>query len=280
MVQNGDGMASERDWAPPGVDTSKANIARVYDYWLGGTNNFLADQDAARALIAVEPNSRAMARANRGFLGRAVRFLAASGIRQFIDVGSGIPTARNVHEVAEEAAPGSRVVYADIDEVVVAHSRALLENNPDVSVIQADLRNPRDILDDPETRRLIDFEKPVGILLAAVLHFIPDQDDPWAIVARLRDAIVPGSYLVLSHASAEMMSEDFAKVAKKVYEGKVAASSNIRRRDSIARLFDGFDLLEPGLVWLPQWRPDNLDDVPRHPEKLWMLAGVGVIPAG
>ncbi len=272
-------MASERDWVPPGVDTSKANIARVYDYWLGGSNNFLADQDAARALIAVEPNSRAMARANRGFLGRAVRFLAANGIRQFIDVGSGIPTARNVHEVAREAAPGSRVVYADVDEVVVAHSRALLENNPDVSVIQADLRNPRDILGAPETKRLIDFDKPVGVLLAAVLHFIPDRDDPWGIVAGLRDAIVPGSYLVLSHASTEMMSEEFAKVAKKVYEGKVAASSNIRRRDAIARLFDGFDLVEPGLVWLPQWRPDDPDDVPRHPEKLWMLAGVGVNPA-
>jgi hypothetical protein len=273
-------MAAERDWVPPGVDTSKANIARVYDYWLGGTNNFLADQDAARALIAVEPNARAMARANRGFLGRAVRLLAADGIRQFIDVGSGIPTARNVHEVAQEAAPGSRVVYADIDEVVVAHSRALLENNPDVSVVQADLRNPKAILEAPETRELIDFDKPVGLLLVAVLHFIPGGDDPWGIVSSLRDAFAPGSYLVLSHASTETMSEDFAKVAKKVYEGKVAASSNIRPRAEIERFFDGYDLVEPGLVWLPEWRPDHPYDVPEDPSKLWMLAGVGLRSAG
>ncbi len=268
-------MAAEQDWVPPGVDTSKANIARVYDYWLGGTNNFLADQDAARALIAVEPNARAMARANRGFLGRAVRFLAASGIRQFIDVGSGIPTERNVHEVAQEAAPGSRVVYADVDEVVVAHSRVLLENNADVTVIQADLRHPEAILEAPETKQLIDFDKPVGLLLVAVLHFIPDHENPWGIVASLRDALAPGSYLVLSHASTETMSDEFARVAKKVYEGRVAASSNIRPRAGIERFFDGYDLLDPGLVLLPEWRPDPSEEMPGDPAKLWMLAGVG-----
>ena len=268
-------MAAEQGWVPPGVDTSKANIARVYDYWLGGSNNFLADQDAARALIAVEPNARAMARANRDFLGRAVRFLAASGIRQFLDIGSGIPTERNVHEVAQQAAPGSRVVYADVDDVVVAHSRLLLDGNPDVAVIRADVRDPGAILGAPDTRALIDFSQPVGLLLAAVLHFIPDHDDPRGIIARYHEALAPGSYLVISHATTEGMSEEFAAAAKKVYEGRVAASSNIRARAAIQRLFDGFDLVDPGLVRLTDWRPDPGDNALGDAIKLWTLAGVG-----
>jgi hypothetical protein len=270
-------MAAEQGSAPPGVDTSKANIARVYDYWLGGSNNYLADQDAARALIAVEPNSRAMARANRDFLGRAVRLLAAAGIRQFLDIGSGIPTERNVHEVAQQAAPGSRVVYADVDDVVVAHSRLLLDGNRDVAAIRADVRDPAAILDAPETRSLIDFSQPVGLLLVAVLHFIPDEEDPWGIVARYREALAPGSYLVISHATTEAMSEEFAAAAKKVYEGRVAASSAIRPRDGIARLFDGFELLEPGLVQVPRWRPDVAGDVPADLSNFWWLAGVGAL---
>jgi hypothetical protein len=270
-------MAAEQGPVPPGVDTSKANIARVYDYWLGGSNNFLADQDAARALIAVEPNARVMARANRDFLGRAVRFLAAAGIRQFLDIGSGIPTERNVHEVAQEAAPGSRVVYADVDDVVVAHSRLLLEGNPNVAVVQADVRDPAAILGAPETRALIDFREPVGLLLVAVLHFIPDDQDPWGLVARYREALAPGSYLVISHASTEAMSEDFAAAAKKMYEGRVAASSNIRPRDGIERMFSGWDLLEPGLVQVPRWRPDAPGDVPGDLPSFWWLAGVGAL---
>ena len=270
-------MAAEQGSVPPGVDTSKANIARVYDYWLGGSNNFLADQDAARALIAVEPNSRAMAQANRDFLGRAVRFLAGSGIRQFLDIGSGIPTERNVHEVAQEAAPGSRVVYADVDDVVVAHSRLLLEGNPDVAVIQADVRDPEAILNAPETRALIDFSQPVGLLLVAVLHFIPDEDNPWELVARFREAIAPGSYLVVSHATTENMSATLAAAAKKVYEGRVAASSAIRSRAGIERFFGGFDLLEPGLVQVPRWRPEAAGDGPADLANFWWLAGVGAL---
>ena len=164
---------------PPGIDTGKANTARVYDYWLGGSNNFLADQDAARAMLAVDPTLRAAVRANRAFLGRAVRYLAGqAGIRQFLDIGSGIPTERNVHEVAQEIAPDSRVVYVDSDEVAVAHSRLLLQDNPAATVIQADLREPEKILADPATQLLLDFSRPVTLLLVAVLHFIPDEDDP------------------------------------------------------------------------------------------------------
>ena len=268
-------MTVEPGWVPPGIDTGKANIARVYDYWLGGSNNFRADQDAARAMIAIEPNIRAIARANRDFLGRAVRFLTTeAGIRQFIDIGSGIPTGRNVHEVAQETAPGSRVVYADVDEVAVAHSRLLLEDNADTAIIQADLRDPDAILTAPETQLLIDFSQPAGLLLVSVLHFLDDHDDPWRVVAHLRDALAPGSYLVLSHATGEA-KPDVAAAANTVYLNKVAARGDYRSRADILRFFDGFTLLDPGLVYLTQWRPDETDETAADPSDFWLLAGVG-----
>jgi len=268
-------MTVEPGWVPPGIDTGKANIARVYDYWLGGSNNFRADQDTARAMIAIEPNIRAIARANRDFLGRAVHFLAAeAGIRQFIDIGSGIPTGRNVHEVAQESAPGSRVVYADVDEVAVAHSSLLLEDNADTAVIQADLRDPDAILTATETHSLIDLGQPAGLLLVSVLHFLDDQDDPWRIVASLRDALAPGSYLVLSHGTGEA-KPDVAAAANTVYLSKVAARGHYRSRADILRFFDGFTLVDPGLVYLPQWRPDKPDDVVGDASNFWLLAGVG-----
>jgi len=269
-------MSVEPGWVPPGIDTGKANIARVYDYWLGGSNNFRADQDAARAMIAIEPNIRAIARANRAFLGRAVRFLATeAGIRQFVDIGSGIPTGRNVHEVAKEAAPGSRVVYADVDEVAVAHSRLLLEDEKkDTAVVQADLREPDGILTAPETQLLIDFSRPVGLLLVSVLHFLDDSDDPWRVVGRLREALAPGSYLVLSHATGEA-KPDVAAAANTVYMNKVAARGDYRSRAQILRFFDGFTLVDPGLVYLTQWRPDEPGDTTADAGNYWLLAGVG-----
>jgi hypothetical protein len=267
-------MTAESGWVPPGIDTGKANIARVYDWWLGGNHNFLADQDAARALIAVEPNIRAMARANRAFLGRAVRFLAVeAGIRQFIDIGSGIPTEQNVHETAQQAAPGSRVVYVDNDEVAVAHSRLLLEDIPDTAIIKADLREPDKFLAEPETKLLIDFTQPVGLLLVAVLHTLPDSDDPARIVATLRGALAPGSYLVVCHACGDAKPE-VASAFETVYKSKVKAQGQVRTREEIATFFDGFTLVEPGLVWLPEWRPDSPDDVPEDPSKFWGLVGV------
>jgi hypothetical protein len=269
-------MTAAPGWVPPGTDTSKANTARVYDWWLGGTHNFRADQDAARALIAVEPNMRAMARANRAFLGRAVRYLATEGgIRQFLDIGSGIPTQRNVHQVAEEAAPGSRVVYADNDDVVVGHSKLMLDGNPSATVIQADLRDPATILDSPETSRLIDFSLPVGVLLVSVLHLIPDSDHPQEALAALRAALAPGSYLVIGHACPDSRP-DVAAAVQAVYNNRVAASGALRSRAQIARFFDGFTLVEPGLVWLPEWRPDSPDDVPDDPASFWGLVGVAV----
>jgi hypothetical protein len=265
-------------WVPPDVEIGKANSARVYDWWLGGDHNFRVDQDAARALIAIEPNARLIARANRAFLGRAVRFLAAeAGIRQFLDIGSGIPTENNVHQVAQAAAPDARVVYADADDVAVAHSRLILDGNPDAAVIQADLREPASILADPETQLLLDFTQPVAVLLVAVLHFIPDADSPYQIVATLRDALAPGSYLVISHGCSDARP-DVTSVLETVYKSKVAAQVRTRTREEIARFFGGFTLIDPGLAWVPQWRPDRPEDIPEQPEKYWFLAGAGRLP--
>jgi hypothetical protein len=254
-------MTGDPGWTPPEVDTQRANVARVYDYWLGGTHNFMADQDVARAIAAISPTAPAIGRANRAFLGRAVRLLAAAGIRQFLDIGSGIPTQGNVHEVAQQASPGARVVYADIDPVAVAHSKAILAGNADASVIQADLRDPAAILRHAETRRLIDFSRPAGLLLVAILHFIADDQDPWRIVATLRDALAPGSYLVLCHGTDEG-SPQVARAVQQVYNRSVDAALRVRPRAEILRFFEGFELVEPGLVFIPQWRPDSPADVP------------------
>ncbi|MGH3167264.1 MAG: SAM-dependent methyltransferase [Trebonia sp.] len=268
-------MTAESGWVPPGTDTSKANIARVYDWWLGGTHNFRADQDAARVLITVEPKIRAMAHSNRDFLGRAVRFLTREvGIRQFLDIGSGIPSGRNVHQVAQETAPGSRVVYVDSDDVAVGHSELMLDGNPDATVIRADLRDPASVLGNAETRRLIDFTQPVGLLLVAVLHLVPDSDHPEDLVTALRAAIAPGSYLVITHACRDTRPEVTAAF-QSVYNSKIAGQAAIRTHEQITRFFDGFTLVEPGLVWVSEWRPDSPGDVPEDPAKLWMKAGVG-----
>ena len=268
-------MAEEPGWVPPGVDTKRANVARVYDYLLGGSHHFLADQDLGRSLAAVDPNVRAIARANRDFLGRAVRFLSGAGIRQFLDIGSGIPTQGNVHEAAQAADPQARVVYADIDPVAVAHSQAILAENPNAAVIEADLAEPAAILADDTVRRLIDFSRPAGLLLVSVLPFLADADDPWHTVAVLRDALAPGSYLAVCHATSEGRPA-VTRAMDKVYRGSVQAGGTIRSRADILRFFDGFELVEPGLVNVPLWRPASPADVPADPERFWVLAGVGV----
>jgi hypothetical protein len=250
----------------------------VYDYLLGGSHNFLADQDAGRALAAIEPNAREAARANRAFLGRAVRFLSQAGIRQFVDIGSGIPTQGNVHEVAQQADPGARVIYADVDPVAIAHSKTILAGNENATIIAADLRDPEKILDHSDTRRLIDFGQPVGLLLVAVLHFIADAEDPWRLVATLRDALPPGSYLVLCHGTDEA-KPDVALATEKVYNRSVATQVQLRSRNAIGRFFDGFELVEPGVTYLSLWRPDCPQDVPSDPGRHWGLVGVGRKPA-
>jgi hypothetical protein len=270
-------MDGEPDWVPPGVDVKRANVARVYDYLLGGSHNFLADQDLGRSLAAVDPGIRTIAHANRDFLGRAVRFLAAAGIGQFLDIGSGIPTQGNVHEVAQQARPDARVVYAETDAVAIAHSKALLAENENTAIIDADLRDPQKIRTHEGTRRLIDFSQPTGLLLISVLPFISDADDPWRIVATLRDALASGSYLVLAHATAQD-SPVMAQAAETVYNRSTPTQARMRSHAEILRFFDGFELVDPGLVYVPQWRPDSPGDVPDDPGTVWVLGGVGRRP--
>ena len=269
---------------PPGrvtaadIDVTKPNIARMYDYFLGGKDNYAADRAAAEKIIAVAPQTPAVAHTNREFLRRAVRYLAETGIRQFIDVGSGLPTQENTHEVARRVAPGSRVVYVDNDPIVLTHSRALLCMDDRTVVIEADMRRPGDILEHPDVRCVIDWSKPVGILLTSVLHLIRDEEKPGEIVAWFRDIMAPGGHIVLSHISAQ----DHVAAAQRgaeVYRQVGATTNTLRDRDQIMAFFTGFDLVPPGLVPLPDWRPDlgsaAAQTGQREKLPVWYLGGVG-----
>ncbi len=264
-------------WRDAGVDPSKASIARVYDYWVGGTHNFVSDRELAERMATLDPRIPGACKANRAFLGRAVRFLASRGIRQFLDIGSGIPTAGNVHEIAQQTAPGSRVVYVDRDPVAVAEGMKLLSGNDYATVIQADVRDPDRILSHPETVRLINFSEPVALMMVAILHFVLDADEPELIVSRFRTAIAPGSYLVVSHVTSEA-NPGLTAAAEEIYNNR-AADGQARSREQIARFFGGWEMTDPGLVYAPVWRPDRPEDVPLNPERLWFLAGAAVKPA-
>jgi len=252
------------DWTTT-INTGAPNPARIYDYFLGGKDNFPADRQVADQVLAIAPVAREVVEDNRAFLRRAVRVLAReAGIRQFIDLGSGLPTRGNVHEIAQAIAPDARVVYVDNDAMVVTHARALLAGDNTVA-IQADLREPEVILGHPEVRQLIDFNQPIALLLMAILHFIPDDEDPLGIVARFRETLPTGSYLAISHGtrdvpvrpdmSAAEMAEMGARV-EQLYQ-LTTASLVTRSRAEVERFFDGFDLLDPGLVEIQGWRPDN-----------------------
>jgi hypothetical protein len=261
----------------PGVDTERANVARMYDYLLGGTHNFAADRDAARALTAIVPTARDAARANRAFLGRAVRFLADAGIRQFLDIGSGVPTQGNVHEVAREVAPESRVVYVDTDPVAIAHSRSILAGDDTATIVEGDLREPEAILDHPGARRLIDFEEPVGLLLVAVVQFIRDEENPGDLVKRLTRPLVSGSCLTISHGTSDPQSASAVKAIRRLYT-RASAPAIPRGHAEISGFFDGFDLVDPGLVFVPQWRPDGPGPFTDEPERSLVYGGVGHKP--
>nr|WP_055506910.1 SAM-dependent methyltransferase [Nonomuraea pusilla] len=259
----------------PDFDPNTPNVARLYDYYLGGKDHFPADRAAAEKILEVAPELRAAARANRAFLGRAVRFLAAQGITQFLDIGTGLPTQGNVHEVAGEVAPGSKVVYVDRDPVVLVHARALLTGRGDTAVVEGDLRRPEEILKNPDVLGLLDFSRPVGVLLVAILHFIEESDRPDEIIATLRAAMAPGSYLVLSHGTSDARPEAVDR-GTEVYRRSTSPLA-LRGRDRIRELFEGFELVAPGLVWLPEWRPDQADtiDFIDRPESSLILCGVG-----
>jgi len=245
--------ALPQNMPPPLFDTSVPHIARVYNYWLGGKDHFAADRELAEKFIAADPKVIAGVRANRAFLGRAVHFLAAeAGIRQFLDIGTGIPTASNTHEVAQRAAPDSRVVYVDNDPIVLTHARALLTSDPAgaTDYIDADLRNTGTIL--AQAARMLDFSRPVAVMLVGILQCIPDEDDPPGIVAALMDAVPPGSYLAVSHPAADVYAQARAGAAL-LTEG-LSSPIIFRTRAAVARFFDGLELVEPGLVSISQWR--------------------------
>ncbi|HYZ52861.1 MAG TPA: SAM-dependent methyltransferase [Streptosporangiaceae bacterium] len=240
----------------PDIDTSVAHPARVYDYWLGGKDNFRADREAAEQVIALRPEILTAVRANRRFLGRAVHYLAAdAGIRQFLDIGTGLPHARNTHEVAQGAAPGARIVYVDNDPFVLAHARALLLSTPEgaCDYIEADVREPEKILQ--EAAEALDFGQPVAIMLLMTLQYVPDADDPHGIVARLMDATVPGSYLVVSDTTRDVDTARIEEVTQRFNERLGSVRQTRRTEADIARFFTGLEILEPGLVSVHRWRP-------------------------
>ncbi|MDH6132524.1 hypothetical protein P3T37_001909 [Kitasatospora sp. MAA4] len=275
-------MSTDQSWmswsddTPPPAELHPEipHPARMYDYYLGGKDNFPADRAAAEQVLSFGPLVRISALANRAFLQRAVRHLAELGIDQFLDIGTGIPTAGNTHEIAQQVNPSARVAYLDNDPIVLVHSRALLAaaSQGTATVLQADLRDPAAILADPQVRQLLDLGKPVALLLFAVLHFVDDADDPHAIVRTLVDALPSGSHLALSHATGDFASPTDAAKGPSVYRS-ASAQLTMRRKDEVARFFDGLELLDPGLVTASQWRPDRPAQETDDRVAIWAAVG-------
>ena len=252
----------------PDFDTSAPHIARVYDYWLGGKDNFAADRELGEQTLQAYPNLVFSVRANRAFLARTVRFLAGeAGIRQFLDIGTGIPTANNTHEVAQHIAPDSRIVYVDNDPIVLSHARALLKSSPHgaCAYLDADLRDPDVIL--AAAAGTLDFGQPVAIMLIAVVHFIGDDAQAGEIISRLTAACVPGSYVVISHAGSDIDAEQQTEMVRRLNQS-VAEKATMRDQAGVTRLFDGLELVAPGVVRVSGWRPDS-DLEAARPTGLW-----------
>jgi len=242
-------------WAPDSVDMEVPSAARMYDFYLGGSYNFAADRKLAEEYMRVLPDMPVIARAQRNVLHRAVRFMAQQGIDQFLDLGSGMPTVGNVHEIAQEVNPRARTVYVDVDPVAVAHGRVLLrEDGHRTGVVHADLRSPEDVLSSPEVGELLDFSRPVGMLMIAVLHFVGDEDAPIEVVGAYREVAAPGSLLAITHATSDYRPK-MAKEAEGVYQ-RASHQMHYRSKAEIAALLAGYELVEPGLVDMIHWRPD------------------------
>jgi hypothetical protein len=259
-------MASEPEGngLPPGIDFSRPHTARMYDYLLGGKDHFAIDRETMEAGLRSWPGARVYARENRKFLARAVEYLAVeAGVRQFLDIGTGLPSANNVHEVAQRAAPDSRVVYVDNDPLVLAHAQALLTSDPSgrTAYIDADLREPETILSHPVVRATLDFSQPIALILVAILHFIPDEDDPGALVSTLMSALAPGSYLVSSHVTAELDPDGVHGLERAYRAGGLWAGA--RTAEEFGRLvFPGLELVHPGLVLISDWRASGAEPPP------------------
>ncbi len=258
----GDGVAET-----PLIDTSVAHPARIYDYWLGGKDNFAADREAGELALKAYPELAQAVQSNRAFLARAVRYLTGeAGIRQFLDIGTGIPAASNTHEVAQLEAPDTRIVYVDNDPIVLTHARALLTSTPEgaCAYIQSDLRDPDAIL--AEAAKTLDFSQPTALMLLAVLQFIPDADDPYALVSRLTDALAPGSFLVISHPTDDFNPNRGESIQR--YNERSADQATLRGQEETTRFFDGLELVEPGVVAVAKWRPDG-DLTASRPSSMW-----------
>ncbi len=257
----------------PVFDVTVPNVARIYDYLLGGKDNFAADREAAEELKKILPEAGLACRQNRRFLERVVAFLVSSrGIRQIIDIGPGLPTQGNVHQIAQDIDPATRVVYADYDPVVVQHAQALLARDDSVAVVRSDLRSPRELITHEGIRAMIDFTRPVGILILATLHFITDYEQPHEILRELRATMAPGSYLALSHITADDVHPEASKAAQKVFAG-ASAPAVPRPRGEILRFFDGMEMVPPGLVDINAWPASGTGQLPRS-SRLLMYGGV------
>jgi S-adenosyl methyltransferase len=259
---------------PPEIDPAKPSVARVYDAILGGKDNFAADRKVAEMAMAALGDGGDAARLNRMALGRAVRFMADQGITQFLDLGSGLPTAQNTHQIAKSVNPGARVVYVDNDPVAYVHGQALLIDDATTTVVLADIRQPDELLAMPEVTGFLDFSQPIGLILNAVIHHILDEEAPAGIVSRFREALAPGSYMQLTHFCD---SSEEARALGRVLKESLGRGQ-LRSREQIERFFDGLDLVEPGLVYLPQWRPDEPVHLPLDPGSMACLVGVARKP--
>lgn len=257
-------MVGTRDWVPAGIDTSSPNIARVYDYWLGGRHNFETDRTTADYIERTLPWVRQSARLNRAFLGRAVRFMLARGIRQFLDLGAGIPTVGNVHEIAQLEDPEARVVYVDKDAVAVAHSELLLAGNDRTAVLHTDVRDVAGVLDSSEVRRLIDFSEPVGLLCIMLLHWIPDEDDPAGVVRAYQEPLAPGSLVAFTHLTSDAHPDVIAEATGRLADRRGEVPYD-RPHDQVLGLLGDLALVEPGLVGCGSWRPAGPTDIAEDP---------------
>src|SRR3954452_5092703 len=272
-------MADEIQSLVDQIDTGRPSVARMYDYYLGGRDNYVVDREAADQMMLAVPESKEMVLANRAFLVRAVHYLAAElGIRQFLDIGSGLPTRQNVHEVAQAVSPDSRVVYVDHDPPAVVHGRALLAAGDNTAFVHGDLLRPDEILADPQVGELIDFDEPVAVLIVAILHFVSDEDDPGAIVGRLHEAMAPGSHLAVSH----VLDDPRSHAIGQILTASGAPPWFPRPQEEVVRFFAGFDLVEPGVAVLPRWRPPTAvsarsNRTPGSTEDLhWQVPGIAL----
>jgi SAM-dependent methyltransferase len=262
------------EWAPESIDTEAPSAARVWDYFLGGSHNFPADRQVAEAAIAMKPDMPQLALAVRAFLHRAVEAIAGAGVTQFLDIGAGIPTVGAVHETARAINPGTSVVYVDHDPVAIEHGQTLLREDKRAIAVLGDLRAPEQILADKQVRALLDFDRPIGVLLCGVLHFVADTHDPAGITATLRDALAPGSHLAIQHATNDAQPPETVAMLK-MWNANSPEPMYWRSREEISALFTGYTLLEPGVVFLPDWRPDHELQPEAHPERFASYAALG-----